>query len=200
MADGSRRAIVDITGTKSWSLTPTPDITSLTTNGRALVGRRTAYEQGVFAAMRQAGVRRTDQVMLVGHSEGGLVAVDAARDAAAGGEFDVTHVVTAGAPIGRIAGALPRRVQVLALENTRDVVPHLDGVANPDSPNITTASAGHGDGTIGDDHSLEHGYLPLSRDVQASGDASVRDFLRGADGYFHATGVTTHAFQIRRVY
>ncbi len=59
LADGTRRVIVDITGTKSWDPLPTRDVTSLTTNGRALVGQRTAYEGGVLAAMRRAGVRRT---------------------------------------------------------------------------------------------------------------------------------------------
>lgn len=88
LADGSRRAVVDITGTKSWTPLPTHDITSLTTNGRALVGARTAYAQGVFKAMRVAGVRKGDDVMLVGHSEGGMVAVNAARDADASSEFN----------------------------------------------------------------------------------------------------------------
>ena len=35
-------------------------------------------------------------------------------------------------PLGLTVGALPSRVQVLALESSKDVVPHLDGRANPD--------------------------------------------------------------------
>lgn len=200
MPDGTRRAIVDITGTKSWTPLPTADITSLTTNGRALVGVRTAYEQGVLAAMHRAGVRPTDKVMLVGHSEGGMVAVNAARDATASGRFDITHVVTAGAPVGLTVGSVPARVQVLALENTKDVVPHLDGRANPGRRNVTTVSSAHGDGTIVDDHSIGHGYVPLARDTQASKNGSVRHFLAGADGYLRATSVTTHSYQITRGY
>jgi hypothetical protein len=200
LPDGSRRAIVDISGTKSWDPLPTGDVTSLTTNGRALVGEPTAYEHGVLAAMRRAGVRHTDDVMLVGHSEGGMVAVTAARDALASGEFNVTHVVTAGAPIGLTVGALPSRVQVLALENARDVVPHLDGRANPDKPNVTTASSAHGDGTIGGDHDIDESYVPLANDVEASGNKSIRDFLASARSYFRATSVETHTFQIKRAY
>jgi hypothetical protein len=198
MPDGSRRAIVDITGTKSWDPLPTSDITSLTTNGRALVGRRTAYEQGVLAAMRTAGVRRTDHVMIVGHSEGGMVAVTTARDATRSGEFDVTHVVTAGAPIGQSVAGAPGRVQVLALENRTDVIPHLDGTANPDRPNVTTASGERGDRTVRGDHDLTRSYLPLAGDVQASQHRSVREFLHTARGYFGATQVVTHTYQIVR--
>jgi hypothetical protein len=200
MPDGARRAIVDITGTKSWDPLPTSDITSLTTNGRALVGDRTAYEQGVLAAMHRAGVRPSDNVMLVGHSEGGMVAVNAARDAVASGEFNITHVVTAGAPIGLTVSALPSSVQVLALENARDVVPHLDGRANPDQPNVTTAISRHGDGTIVGDHSIDSAYLPVAADVQASQNQSIRDFLASAAGFFRARAVETRTFQISRRY
>lgn len=200
MADGTRRAIVDITGTKSWDLGASADITSLTTNGRALIGRRTAYEQGVLAAMRQAGIRPEDEVMLVGHSEGGMVAVTTARDAARSGEFRVTHVVTAGSPIGLTAGQLPSQVRVLALENRRDVVPQLDGTTNPDRPNVTTVESDHGNGTIGGNHDIGTAYLPVAADAEVSDNASVREFLHSADGYLDATRVSTHAFQITRVY
>ncbi len=200
MADGRHRVIVDITGTRSWDPLPTGDVTSLTTNGRALVGVRTAYEGGVLAAMRRAGVRPTDDVMLVGHSQGGLVAVTTARDARASGEFHVTHVITAGAPIGRTVGGLPRGVQVLALENAADVVPHLDGRANPDRPNVVTASSRHGDGTVVGDHDVARSYLPLAADVEASSSRSLRDFLGSARGYFDAVSVETHTFQVVRRY
>lgn len=200
LPDGTRRAVVDVTGTKSWTPGPTSDITSLTTNGRALTGEPTSYEHGVLAAMRRAGVTKDDPVMIVGHSEGGMVAVEAARDAVATGEFDVTHVVTAGSPIGLTVGALPRTVQVLALENSRDVVPHLDGRANPDEPNVTTVTGARGDGTVSDDHGIHTAYLPLARDTEDSDDVSVRAFLHSADGYFRATSVRTHTFQITRAY
>jgi pimeloyl-ACP methyl ester carboxylesterase len=139
-------------------------------------------------------------VLLVGHSQGGLVAVNAARDAVNSGRFRITHVVTAGAPIGLTVGTVPARVRVLALENSRDVVPHLDGRANPDRPNVTTASASSGDGTIGGDHAVDTGYLPLAADVDASRDPSVREFLASAAGYFRADAVETHTYQIQRSY
>jgi hypothetical protein len=138
--------------------------------------------------------------MLVGHSQGGLVAVTTARDAVASGEFDVTHVVTAGSPVGRTAGSLPGRVRLLALENARDVVPHLDGLANPDRANVTTASSERGDGTVLGDHDIDGSYVPVAADVQASRSGSVRDFLGSARTYFQATGVETHTYQVQRRY
>lgn len=200
MADGTRRVVVDVTGTKSWTPLPTGDVTSLTTNGRALSGESGAYEQGVLAAMRRAGVRRTDPVLIIGHSEGGMVAVTTARDAVARDEFNVTHVITAGSPIGRTVGQLPRSVQVLALENERDIVPHLDAVANPDDPNVTTAHGDFGDGTVVDDHGLPDSYIPLGREVDSSGQTSLRTFRQGLDPYLRAVSVQTHTFQVVRHY
>lgn len=198
-ADGRRHVIVDIPGTKSWG-TPGANshITSLATNLRAIGGQTTSYERGVLEAMHAAGVRPDDQVMLVGHSEGGMVAVGAARDAVSSGAYNITHVVTAGSPIGLTAGALPKQVQLLAIENDDDYVPHLDGATNPDQVNITTVSVHHGDLTLGGDHSLDQSYVPGAADVDASGNTSIRDFLDSADGFLQPAQVQTHAYQITR--
>jgi hypothetical protein len=197
-ADGTRRAIVDIPGTKTFDPTKVADITGPATNVRALVGVPTSYEQGVLQAMHRAGVRPGDDVMLVGHSEGGMVAVQAAAASVASKRFTVTHVVTAGAPIGLTAGELPPGVQVLALENHNDVVPHLDGRTNPDRPNITTVTVHRGDGSIIADHSIAKSYVPGAADVDASSDPSVRSYLSGASGFFRGTAVQTHTFTITR--
>src|SRR5947199_10504041 len=62
--DGQRRAIVDIPGTKSWSVLHTDDITSMATNLRAIDGQPTSYEKGGLEAMAAAGGTETDDVML----------------------------------------------------------------------------------------------------------------------------------------
>ena len=199
-ADGVRRAIVDIPGTKSWTPAHTADVTSLATNLRAITGARTTYEDGVLEAMRRAGVTSTDPVMLVGHSEGGMIAVNAARDARAAGSFQVTHVVTAGSPIGHTVGAVPDVVQVLALEGRHDLVPHLDGAANTARRNVTTVTGGADHGSIGANHGLDSGYEPLARAVDASGNGSVRAFLDSARGFLTQPYMTTQRYVVTRQY
>jgi hypothetical protein len=129
-----------------------------------------------------------------------MVAITTARDAEASGEFNVTHIIAAGAPLGLTVRTLPSRIQVLALENARDVIPHLDGVANPDEPNVTTASSARGNSTVLGDHDLRASYLPLARDVEAATDRSIRDFLAGSREFFCATTVETKTFQVQRRY
>jgi hypothetical protein len=67
--------------------------------------------------------------------QGGIVAAQMAGDLA-GGEYNVTHVVTTGSPVGRID--VPDSVQVLSLENEHDIVAHLDAAGNPDRSNRVT--------------------------------------------------------------
>lgn len=197
-ADGRRRAIVDLPGTKSWNPAPVPDVTSVGTDIIAIAGRSTSYEQGVFTALTDAGVGPDTDVMLVGHSEGGIVAVDAARDAAASGRFRITHVVTAGSPVGVLAGNLPSNVQLLSLENTADIVPGLDGAPNPDRPDVVTVRETQQHGSISANHSLDQSYEPEAVDAQMAGNGSVDAFMAGAHGFLSGTAMTTHAYQITR--
>ena len=196
-ADGSRHAVVDITGTRTWGAGgPNPAV--LATNSAALIGKPTAYSKGVVAALRQAGVRADDPVMLVGHSQGGLVAVDTARELARSGEFHVTHVVTAGSPVAAIAPRLPGSIRLLALENARDLVPRLDGSPTVDRPNVTTVTGSTGDGSVGGNHSLERAYLPLAGAAERADSRSVRDFVTSARGFLVAAHAEQHSFRVER--
>jgi pimeloyl-ACP methyl ester carboxylesterase len=197
---GVRHVMVDIPGTKSWSLGHTPDVTSMATNSRAINGDPTTYERGVLEAMREAGVTAKDDVMLVGHSLGGMVAVTTARDATSSGEFHISHVVTAGSPIGRSVTELPRSVQVLALEDRGDQIPQLDGAHNPDLPNVTTVTGGPDHGTVSANHSLDQSYLPLAKSVDSSDNQSIKAFTDSARGFLDQNLMTTEKFLITREY
>ncbi len=158
----------------------------------------TTYEAGVVEAMRQAGVRPDDDVVLLGHSEGGMVALNTAIHGAGG--FRVTSVITAGAPVGLATDRVPPGVQVLALENDGDLVPHLDGGRNADRPEVTTVRVAHDSGTVLGNHDLRRSYVPGAADVDASDDPSVRAFLTGMDGVFDADSAETQRFLIARRY
>jgi hypothetical protein len=194
-----RKVVVDIPGTKDWTPYDPVDtgVTNLGTNYRALAGERTSYEDGVIAALKAAGVTADDDVTLIGHSLGGVVAVNTARDLVASGQ-NVTHVITAGAPISDVVKALPSSVQVLALENSGDLVPHVDGSANPDLGNVTTVTLDHDHRSADQNHSLDKSYLPGAADVDASNDPSVRAYLNGLQGQLTATTGTTYTYVVSR--
>lgn len=198
--NGGQAVVVDIPGTKSWTPLPTSDVTSVVTDVRAMTGHTTSYERGVLDALRRAGVGPTDDILMIGHSEGGMVAIQAAIDATRSGAFHVTHVVTAGSPIGRIAGHVPQSVSVLALENAHDVVPHLDAASNPPASNVTTVTVDHDDGSVLQNHDIESAYVPGARDADAARDLSIREFISGADAFFDAQRVSTRRFVITRTY
>jgi hypothetical protein len=106
-----------------------------------LIGAKTIQETPVAGsylatveAMRQAGISAQHNVVMVGHSQGGLIAAQVA----ASGDFPVTDVITVGAPIRQVQ--VPSPVTIVALEYREDVIPALSGVAAPARHIIVTRS------------------------------------------------------------
>ena len=201
--DGTRSYIVDIPGTKDWNAPGSinPNINDLGTNVHVLGGDVTARERAIADALHRAGASSTDPVMLIGHSQGGMVAAQAAADTSSGAfHYNITHVVTAGSPIAR--ADIPSHVQVLAIENSHDLIPHLDARDNPDRPNWTTVTFDHQTGTVGDNHSTTLSYLPAAQQLDHSTNASVTAFRSTAGAFLSpgSSGVTvqTNVYQLSR--
>ena len=78
--------------------------------------------------MDMAGIKADEPVEFVGHSQGGIIAAQLAADPQVRSRYCVASVLTAGSPV---AGFDPdSSVPMLNMENTRDIVPALDGGAN----------------------------------------------------------------------
>ncbi|MFI7589847.1 alpha/beta hydrolase [Spongisporangium articulatum] len=200
-----KSVIVDVPGTddfnpKPWVTNDSGTINDMPTNFHAMNGDTTSYEKMVEEALRRSGVpggKDGPPVMLVGHSQGGIVATAMAGHT----PYNVTHVVTAGSPVAAIS--VPSDVQVLSLENNSDVVPHLDAVDNPDTANRTTVTFDvlgqeHRAGTA---HSMKESYIPGAEAVDASPSASVKTFKDGASPFLEnpsGTTVTTNRYQASR--
>ena len=143
-------------------------------NVDAMAGNKTVLQEGIQEALRRAGAHDTGvPVMLVGHSQGGIVAAQSTTDLISSG-YNVTHVVTAGSPVGRID--VPGSVQVLSMENRNDIVPHLDASDNPDSPNRTTVTFDNQTGTAGGNHAIGGNYTNAADTLDKSTDPSVQRY------------------------
>lgn len=139
--DGVERWIVNIPGTEpSRILGPTGIDTDLATMGSATnASEQSELSQAIVAAMKAAGVDDSGlDVMLSGHSLGGMVAADIASDPELVERFNITAVTTQGSPIAHYP--ITDGVEVLAFEHNQDPVPQLDGSDNPDRPNWTTVA------------------------------------------------------------
>jgi len=173
-ADGTVRYLVLLRGMEP-SLNPT-----LNTPGQAVKSSRgaDAHTRAVAAAMRRAGVPPGAELMLAGHSQGGITAMNLA---AAGG-YRVTHVVTAGSPI---ANKRAGRARVLALEHQGDLVPDLDGAEETANRWLAVHRFG-GDrriSRVAAHHGLRTGYLPELATPGFAADPGVRGWLEGTAPY-----------------
>jgi pimeloyl-ACP methyl ester carboxylesterase len=131
--DGVARYLVELPGMRHPGASPDPQ--DLSGAVSAMVLPVTGYTRCVTRALDAVGAPRGAEVMLVGHSQGGIVAMDLAGDPAFnGGRVRVTHVVTAGSPISSKRVAAGSGTKVLSVENVNDIVTHLDGVDSAASP------------------------------------------------------------------
>ena len=136
-ADGVTRYIVHIGGTR-----PTTDQSKLFDpfeNVDAVRGRDTQTMRYVEALMRAAGITSNDQIMLVGYSQGGLLAQNIANS----GRWGDPLIVTRAAP--QVLGGVGSH-DILRFEVEHDLV--VDG-ANPFGPvqDMWRAVGVHGSGT-----------------------------------------------------
>ncbi|NKE62272.1 lipase family protein [Lentzea sp. PSKA42] len=191
--------VVDIPGTKNWNAPWEPQSANDSgVNVDAMAGNNTVLQQGIQDALRKAGAHDTGApVMLVGHSQGGIVAAQSTSDLISNG-YNVTHVVTAGSPVGRID--VPSNVQVLSLENRNDIVPHLDASDNPDSPNRTTVTFDNQTGTVGGNHKIEGNYTGVAEQLDNGSNPSVNRFKESAGAFFNGddTNSVTQNYHVAR--
>jgi hypothetical protein len=93
----------------------------LTSNVHGVAGLSPAALRGVEQAMADAGISGSDEVQVVGFSQGGLIATMIAGS----GAWNVVGVETFGAPAGGVL--LPDGIGGLAIRNTDDFIPALGG-------------------------------------------------------------------------
>jgi hypothetical protein len=89
--------------------------------------QQAAYERMVLDAMGQAGIGPDDHVMMVGWSQGGILAGELAADPST--PYNIEAIVVAGAPIDHMD--IPDDVSVVAIQHEGDPVHRLDGQAPP---------------------------------------------------------------------
>ncbi len=198
--NGQERFIVYIPGTDDMGPIPQDGehARDMETNYQLIGGMDSAYGQGIQQAMIDAGLEGKD-VMLVGHSQGGMVSTSLAADPDFNQRFNVQHVVTAGSPTAQVPD-LPSGTSAIHFENRGDAVPLLDGEDNPAEPNRTTVKFDEGSSDIGDNHAIRH-YANGAAAADASTNGSVQDQIRQMqqDGYL-GTGTVedVSTYQITR--
>ncbi|MDR0365558.1 MAG: hypothetical protein LBH68_01820 [Bifidobacteriaceae bacterium] len=133
---GNNSWLVAIPGTESMTMGNDSNASDNGTNLRAITGDPNAIGIAVTTALRDAGIKSDEPVVLAGYSQGGIVSAALAADNGFTSAFNVTAVLTAGSPVALLKPA--RNSQWLSLEHVQDVVPVLDGKPNPHTAKHTT--------------------------------------------------------------
>jgi hypothetical protein len=185
------RYVVYIPGTQSWAPRPGTNPFDLTSNLSAI--SKTGFagsERAVGLAMTQAGIGPDSKVLLVGHSQGGMVAANIST------RFAGSSVLTFGSPLGQLTGKL--LAPTLSVEHERDPVPRLDSRPNPLATNWVTVRHA----LAGADPIAQHemaGYLgtALLIDDQAA-DAGLEKIRKQIAGFAGESAGQAYFFEVKR--
>lgn len=142
LADGTTTWVVQVPGTHGGWAEGDPVPMDWPANVALMLHATSASKVAAERALSLAQAGRAgprDRVVLVGHSQGGIVAAALASDPAFARRHRVTHVVTAGSPIDDFP--IPDSTQVLSLQHRTDPVHALDVSPPPDRRGWTTVEA-----------------------------------------------------------
>jgi hypothetical protein len=131
-------------------------------------GEKSTSYRAANAALDAFGVTSSDRLIVVGYSQGGMVASELAES-----HKNVDAIVTLGSPIAK--EEIPSGVKVISLEHSNDVVPALSGATNPMTENWATASR-HVDVNPGETILKAHGiheYVQTAALADESTDAGL---------------------------
>ncbi|HAG62512.1 MAG TPA: hypothetical protein DCL70_00140, partial [Kocuria sp.] len=205
-ADGRTAYSVVLTGTEKWTDSAgVHDLKGIgqgmTTVPSAPLSELPQAQRMAVQALRDAGIRPGDTVVLTGHSLGGIDAAGLAANQQFRWLYDVAAVTTFGAPVGDFA--IPGETSVMAVEHVDDVVPTLDGVPNPDGAHrstvqVNTPYAGalewYGGRTGATAHEM-HLYTVGAQGISGSGHPVVLAHeQRLADAVPHGPGTRTESY------
>ena len=164
---------VYIGGTVDWGAVATTEPWDLTANVTAMAGQNAGSFQAVMQSMRAAGIAADDPVVIVGHSQGGLVATQVA----ASGAFAVRAVATFGAPESKVP--VPPGVATLTVEHTDDVVTALGGASLIESNDrVTVRREAFASATVPVGEAVPAHHLDRYRETAVIIDASPEQSLQ----------------------
>ncbi|CUR60665.1 conserved hypothetical protein [metagenome] len=163
------------------------DLGSIAANA---AGLPSTYGDGLYQALRTAGVGRDEPVLIVGHSLGGMLAINQLHRHP---DYAITNVVTLGSPI---AGQdIPSGVRVLSLENRGDLVPLALGERNePTAQHVTVEFS---DASTDVEHGLGH-YHSGAEAVDRSDDPAIVEQRAALGGFLTGAGASSQGFVITR--
>jgi hypothetical protein len=169
---GNQTAVVYIPGTQTIGFGEGENPLDMASNIQAMSSSgEAASERAVLLAMKQAGIESNDEVILVGHSQGGMVAGNLAAFPTG---FVAAGLVAFGAPLAHIKNL---KAPVMAIEHVNDPVPNLSGKANPMKKNWVTVqriSEKPESNALMFSHSLKS-YRNTTAAIDVSGDVGIKN-------------------------
>ncbi|MFD1212197.1 hypothetical protein ACFQ36_09100 [Arthrobacter sp. GCM10027362] len=201
--DGRNSWVVALPGTQgSGGPAATANPFDETGIAEALAADSRFVAEAVSRALAEAGAAPGEPVILAGYSQGGIHAMNLARNREFLSRHHVQYVLTAGSPVGDRRAA--PGVKSLHLEHRQDWVAGADGVPNPDGRDqVTVTLTGRvetpagGAAGLGPGHNFGN-YMSAARALELSPDPSVADTASIIAGTLAGATARRQVFRLTR--
>lgn len=178
-ANGDGWVEVFIAGTHNFTDPTDRSPFDMHSNLALVAGSSAASVMATTQAMRLAGVKSTDRVVFIGHSQGGAVAHTLAES----GHYRTAGLISVGAP----TGSLPVRgdYPALTVEHSDDVVPKVSGSRQPTQATVVVTESNAAPGDVVSAHD-KAAYIATAERIDNSPAEAIggftRQFPQGLDG------------------
>jgi hypothetical protein len=159
-----RDLVVYIPGTQSKEISG-ENVFNVGSNISAMTSTELApSEVALRQSLDEMNIGENDQVILIGHSQGGIIASNIVMS----GDYPVKGLISVGAPIAHQDLQIP----VISIEHANDIVPALSGMTNPMSDNWVTVENTPDAETIVEAHSMNT-YIETAELMDQSDDVGL---------------------------
>ncbi|MFT4147689.1 MAG: hypothetical protein QM632_02705 [Micrococcaceae bacterium] len=161
-------------------------------------GEDSDHKKAIRDSMKTAGIAPNDQVLLAGHSLGGISSIGLLNDPRVMKNYSIAGVITMGSPIEHLH--IPQKVPVLSLNNEKDPVHQLDSPFKRHQSSPQLGSALHSSvsftppsGNEFNDHFMPD-YIHSAKQLDTSNDPSLKvmNAVLSSVAPFGAKATTTH--------
>ena len=145
-----------------------------------------ASELAVRQSLEKLGVTDSDRLLLIGHSQGGIIA----SNLVVSGDYQTAGLISVGAPIAHQDLDIP----VVSIEHANDIVPALSGQTNPISKTWVTVQNTPEAETIVDAHSMNT-YIETAKLMDQSTDEGLTNVIEQME--FPTGKGTSYQFKLK---
>ena len=173
-----------IRGTQRWD-GASSNIQDQVTNFASIGKIHNDQYNAIKTALKMNGIKHTEPIEFVGHSQGGIIATQLASSSSLNKKYNIVSLTTFGSPTGGYK--IPKNIHAMHFENLSDPVPSLDGKMNPVTRTRTTIYMDTKNMKIKNSTHDQIMYSIAAKNIEKNSDKSIQNWVKAREPFINKT-------------